>query len=146
MAQAMGREEVTAAATRCAIVVDATLPPGLAANAAAVLALTLGATSPALIGQDLVDADGNRHPGLIDRGLPILHAPAEHLVVLRARALSAGVGVIDLPTFGQMTTDYTDFRARVGRTPNAELTYLALLLHGPARAVRRLTGSLPLLR
>ena len=49
---------------RCVIVVDESLPPGLAANAAAVLALTLGAREPALVGADLVDADDRSHPGL----------------------------------------------------------------------------------
>src|SRR3954470_22743403 len=68
---------------RCVIVVDADLPPGLAANAAAVLALTLGAREPALAGADLVDADGREHPGLIPIGLPVLKAPRAALVDLR---------------------------------------------------------------
>jgi hypothetical protein len=51
-------------AERCAIVIDADLAPGLAANAAAVLALTLGATVDGIVGPDLVDADGEVHPGL----------------------------------------------------------------------------------
>src|SRR5918992_2780684 len=40
---------------RCVIVVDEDLPAGLAANAAAVLALTLGAREPELVGADFVD-------------------------------------------------------------------------------------------
>jgi hypothetical protein len=50
---------------RCVIVVDEALPPRLAANAAAVLALTLGALEPALAGADFVDGDEEAHPGLI---------------------------------------------------------------------------------
>ena len=47
---------------RCVIVVDESLPAGLAANAAAVLALTLGAREPDLVGADFVDADAQPHP------------------------------------------------------------------------------------
>ena len=56
------------------IVVDADLAPGLAGNAAAVLAVTLGATVDGLVGPDLVDADGDVHPGLFSAGLPVLGA------------------------------------------------------------------------
>lgn len=130
----------------CVIVVDEALPPGLAANAAAVMALSLGATAPALVGPGFADADGHPHAGLIDRGLPILRAPAADLLGLRTQARSAGLGVIDLPTFAQQTTDYESFCAQIGRTAAADLDYLGVLVHGPKRAVRRLTGSLPLLR
>ena len=38
--------------TRCVVVVDEALAPGLAANAAAVMAVTLGAKLPAMVGED----------------------------------------------------------------------------------------------
>jgi hypothetical protein len=131
---------------RCVIVIDEALPPGLAANAAGVLALTLGATVEGLVGTDAVDADGEIHRGLIPMGLPVLVAPRDQLGALRARAVDAGVGVVDFPTFGQQTTDYEAFRGRVARTPSADLEYLGVALHGPRRAIGRLTGSLRLLR
>jgi hypothetical protein len=135
-----------AATVRCVVVLDESLPPGLAANAAAVLAVTLGVRVPGLLGSDVEDADGERHPGLIDRGLPILEAPAAELAGLRARAVAADVVVIGFPRFGQATTDYQAFRERVAQTPTAELDYLGLLFAGPTKTVNRLTGSLPLLR
>jgi hypothetical protein len=131
---------------RCVIVVDAALPAGLAANAAAVVALTLGAREPALAGPDLVDADDGVHPGLIPMGLPVLTAPQDDLRRLRERAAHNGVGVIDMPTFGQQTNDYHEVREAVARTPASELAYLGLVVYGDRRAVGRLTGNLPLLR
>ena len=131
---------------RCIIVVDEALPAGLAANAAAVLALTLGAREPGLVGADLIDADEEAHPGLIPIGLPVLRAPRDELGRLRARAGQAGLGVIDFPAFGQRTNDYDEVRDAVARTPTAALEYLGLALHGPRRAVSRLTGGLALLR
>jgi len=131
---------------RCVLVVDDTLPPGLAANAAAVLALTVGARFPDLPGPDLVDADGTVHPGLIPMGLPVLAAPADRLSALRAAALDAGLHVIAFPTAGQQTTDYTAFTASVADTPTIGLSYLGLALSGPSKAVRKCTSALPLLR
>jgi hypothetical protein len=132
-------------AERCVIVLDEGLAPGLAANAAAVLALTLGATVDGLVGADLVDADGDVHPGLFAAGLPVLGAARESLSDLRGRALLAGVGVIDIPALGQQTNDYDEVRAYVARTATEDLEYLGLALHGSRRAVSRVTGTLRLL-
>jgi hypothetical protein len=131
---------------RCVVIVDEELAPGLAANAAAMVALTLGATVDGLPGADLVDADGSVHPGLIPAGIPILAASRAHMSDLHARAEREGVGVIDFPVFGQQTTDYDAVMDRVAQTPTAELEYLGIALHGPRRAVSRLTGNLRLLR
>jgi hypothetical protein len=130
--------------TRCVVVVDEALAPGLAANAAAVMAMTLGTKLPELIGEEFEDAAGERHPGLIMSGLPVLRAPGAALPGLRRRAIAAEVGVVGMPVFGQRTNDYDAFRAMVADT--AAPDYLGLALYGPAKAVRRITGSLPLLR
>jgi hypothetical protein len=132
-------------AERCVIVVDQDLAPGLAANAAAVLALTLGVTVEGLVGPDLLDADGEVHPGLFATGLPVLGAARSALSPLRARAVQAGVGVIDIPALGQQTNDYDEVRAYVARTATADLEYLGLALYGSRRAVSRVTGTLRLL-
>ena len=98
------------------VVVDEALAPGLAANAAAVMAMTLGdARCRTLVGEDFEDGGGERHPGLITTGLPVLRAPADELPALRARAVEAEVGVVGFPLCGQTTTDYEAFRAMVAR-------------------------------
>ncbi len=131
---------------RLVVVLDEALAPGLAANAAAVLAFSLGAQLPEFVGQDYRDADGGLHAGLIPVGLPILRAPGATLPGLRERALAAGVAVVAFPSFGHRTNDYEEFRAFVARTPGSELRFLGLALHGPRRPVAKLTGSLALLR
>jgi Protein of unknown function (DUF2000) len=132
---------------RCVVVVDGSLPPGRAANAIGMLAVTLGATMAGLPGAALVDADGDVHPGLIPQGLLVLRAPANRLSELRAQAVATqDVGVIDFPTDCQQTNDYDEVRRRVAGIPTADLRYLAILLYGPRRAVSRLTGDLALLR
>jgi hypothetical protein len=130
--------------TRCVVVIDEGLAPGLAANAAAVMAMTLGSKLPEMVGEDFEDAAGERHPGLITTGLPVLRAPASELRALRARAVQAEVGVIGMPAFGQTTNDYDEFRALVARSDAPD--FLGLAFYGPTKVVRRLTGSLGLLR
>ena len=131
---------------RCVIVVDQALPPGLAGNAAAVLALSVGAHFPQMPGQDLVDADGSTHPGLIPMGLPVLAGSVDQLTQLRATALATDLYVLDFPAAGQQTTDYDDFAAQVARTSTSDLVYLGVALCGSARRIRRLTGGFSLLR
>lgn len=133
---------------RCVIVVEETLAPGLAANAAAVLALTLGARLPDLPGPPILDAAGRRHPGLIPIGLPVLRASTDALADAHRRALAAApaVGVVAFPAFGQTTTDYAAFSATMADTAEPEQALAGLALAGAARAVRRLTGSFGLLR
>jgi hypothetical protein len=137
---------VPARPERCVIVVDEALPPGLAANAAAVLALSIGARFPELPGRDLMDADGSAHPGLIPMGLPVLSAPAARLTGLRAAALDVGLDVFDFPTAGQQTIDYEAFAAAVAQTSSAALAFLGVALCGPNKPVRKLTGGFRLLR
>ena len=126
------------------VVVDEALAPGLAANAAAVMAMTLGTKVPTLVGDEFVDGAGERHPGLITTGLPVLRAAADELPRLRAKALEAEVGVIGFPRSGQTTTDYEHFRAMVAQTEAPD--YLGLAFYGDGKTLRRLTGSLGLLR
>ena len=125
--------------------VDEGLAPGLAANAAAVMAMTLGTKVPDLVGEDFADGAGERHPGLITTGLPVLRAPADRAAARCARgAVAAEVGVIGMPAFGQQTNDYDEFRAMVAQDRRARLPRPRPLR--PGKTVRRLTGSLGLLR
>jgi hypothetical protein len=126
------------------VVLDETLAPGKAANAAAVMAMTLGTKVPAMIGADFADGTGAVHAGLFREGLPVLKAPAEGLIALRERAVAAEVGVIGFPVNGHQTNDYDEFVAMLASSE--DVSYLGLALYGPAKAVRRLTGSLGLLR
>jgi len=131
--------------SRCVIVVDAALPSGRAANAAAVLALTLGKRHPHLVGADITNADGDVHFGLVWMGVSVLCASADMLTQLRDRALTTDVEVIDFPIEGQQTTDYEAFRRAVSRVPRSELRLVGLCLYGAKKPVTRLVGSLPLL-
>ncbi len=135
--------------TRCAFIIDRALPPGLIANTAAALSMTLGKLRPELVGCDLQDADGIGHPGITTIVMPILVSDAEGLRALRRSAAEReadGLGVIGMTDVAQRAKSYDDFRQRLAATRQEELRYLGLCLHGPAALVRSLTGSLPLLK
>jgi hypothetical protein len=132
---------------RAVIVVSDLLGAGQGANAAALLTLTLGARMPQLPGPALVDADGVTHPGLYPAGLPVLRAGDDALRALHRRASAAdGVAVIALPSVAQTTTDYETFRAAVANTATEDLAPVAVLVCGPAKPIRSLTGSFGLMR
>lgn len=131
---------------RCVAVIDQTLPIGHAANAAAVLALTMGRRQPHLAGEALVDASGAEHPGLIPIGIPVLGAPADELPALRDKAVAAGLEVIDFPTQGQQTTDYAEFRRLVRATEPGALRYVGVMIYGAKKKVSRLVGRYSLLK
>ena len=133
-----------ATTTRTVVVVDRTLPKGLAANVTAVLAITLGVHRPALIGPDFEDAAGRVHLGLFPTGLPILGAEAGELPALREAARERGLLVVDMPAPGHRTTDYEEFRAAVAA--DSTLAYLGILVSGAPKPVRAVTGQLGLLR
>jgi hypothetical protein len=131
---------------RCVAVIDHTLPVGNAANAAAVLAMTMGKRQPHLAGEALVDASGDAHPGLIPIGIPVLGAPADELPAIRGKAIAAGLEVVDFPVQGQQTTDYAEFRRLVSETNPEALRYLGIMIYGTKKKVSRVVGRYSLLR
>jgi hypothetical protein len=130
---------------RCVILLDRALRAGRAANAAAVIALTLGKRHPEIVGADLIDASGERHPGLIPIGIAVLGAPTEELPGVRRKALAAGIDVVGFPAPGQETTDYARFAAHVAGTRADALTYIGVGLLGPRKPVSRIVGRFFLL-
>jgi len=139
-------EETAVEPMRCVAVIDHTLPIGNAANAAAVLALTMGKRQPHLAGDPLVDASGEAHPGLIPIGIPVLGAPADELPAIRGKAVAAGLDVVDFPVQGQQTNDYAEFRRRVSEIQPEALRYLGIMIYGTRKKVSRVVGRYSLLR
>ncbi len=57
---------------KCVIVIDESLPIGIIANTAAIMGISLGKNMPHVVGSDVQDLDGYRHPGIIELPVPIL--------------------------------------------------------------------------
>jgi hypothetical protein len=138
--------QALAAETRTALIIDEQLPPGLAANAAAVLAATLGHRVEHHVGPDAVDADGDCHVGIVTVPLPTLKAPQTRLADLHRRGQGLGLVVVGFTELAQRLRDYDEYLLRLAEASSHQLNLIAVGLHGPRKAVDSLTGSLPLLR
>lgn len=135
-------------AVKVAVVVDSALPSGLAANTAAVLALTLGRRIETIIGPDVKDADGNIHIGITTIPIPILVSDSEKIRAIRSAAIDSGgeIMLIDFTDCAQRTRTYDEYTRLLGDTTDSNIQYIGIALYGPPKLVNKLTGSLPLLR
>ncbi|KGM13980.1 hypothetical protein N869_06910 [Cellulomonas bogoriensis 69B4 = DSM 16987] len=134
-------------ASKCAVVVDESLPTGLAANAASVLAMTLTHRVPELIGADVEDASGTVHAGIVLIPVPILTAPRAEVRELFERATEdPETTTIAFSSLAQSCKTYDEYVERMSHTATAELGLVGIGVVGPRRSVNRLCGSLPLLR
>ena len=134
---------------KCVLVIDEAMPRGLAANTAAILGITWGRLRPELVGEDVTDAAGAIHPGIIRTPVPVLSGRPETFQTLRRQLAElefADVAAVDFTDLAQSCRTYGEFIEKMARTGPGELRYLGMALLGPRHQVDRLTGSLPLLR
>lgn len=136
----------TVSPNRCVIVLDKDLPIGQATNAAAVLAVTIGQRHPVLVGDQLVDASGFTHPGLILTGIAILAASRDDLRHIRQKGFEAGCDVVDFPAAGQYTTNYHLFREMLAAVEARDLEYVGVALIGGRKQIGKIVGCLALLK
>jgi len=141
-----GGTTASVSSDRCVIVLDRSLPIGRATNAAAVIAVTIGQRHPVLVGEQLVDASGFTHPGLIPIGIAVLAASREDLRDLSHKAIEAGCDVVDLPAAGQQTTNYEAFRETVAVVEARDLEYVGIALIGGKKKISKIVGRLALLK
>lgn len=131
---------------KLAIIVDRELPPGLAANAAAILGMSIGRSAPESLGHDVSDAGGSLHPGITRLPVPVLEADAETLRRIRASAsANPALRFADFTDAAQRTRTYEEYAERLAAAAPDDLRYLGLCLFGDDVEVRRATGALPLL-
>lgn len=134
---------------KCVIVMDERLPLGVAANTAAILGITMGMKMPDVVGEDVLDAQGNAHTGIIQFPVPVLKGDGETLKRLRTRLFEPDfetLTVVDFSELAQSCKTYGEFIGRMAQTPEAELSYIGIALCGDRKKINKLTGSLPLLR
>jgi hypothetical protein len=132
---------------KCVMVIAEELPPGLAVNAAAVLAVTVGRLVPSVVGPEATDGSGQTHAGLISITLPILKAQSAVIRQIKMKAeQTGGLIIVDLTEPAQTARTYDDYLAQIAKTPAEELEYRGIALYGAKGSINKLTGNLPLLR
>lgn len=134
---------------KCVIIIDENLPLGVAANAAAILGITLGKELPETVGPDVFDQTGNCHLGIIEFPVPILKGSRDTINSVRERLFGeeySDVTVVDFSETAQSCKTYSEYIDKMRETPGTALNYLALAICGSKKKVNKLTGSMPLLR
>lgn len=131
------------------MMMDASLAPGIAANTAALLGMTLGSKVKEAIGCDVQDADGNIHMGILQIPLPILKMETEKLQELRRQLFDQeyeDVIIVDFSDAAQTCNVYEDWIVKAKNLPENQFHYLGIGLYGDKKKINRLCGSLPLYR
>lgn len=131
---------------KCVMVLDETLPAGLAVNTAGVLAITLGREVGEMVGAEVVDGSGGRHSGITTVPVPVLKAGREALREIRSRAGKEDLLVVDFTDVAQKSKTYDDYERKMATASSERLSYLGVALYGDKRPINKLTGSLPLLK
>jgi hypothetical protein len=134
---------------KCVIVVDENLPLGIIANTAAILGITMGMKMPDVVGNDVLDLEGNAHMGIIQFPVPILKGNTEILKKLRTRLFEpqfSELTVVDFSDLAQRCKTYNEFIGKMANTSESRLNYIGIAVCGNKKQINKLTGSMPLLR
>ena len=134
---------------KCVIVVDENLPLGIIANTAAILDITMGMKMPDVVGNDVLDLEGNAHMGIIQFPVPILKGNTKILKKLRTRLFEpqfSELTVVDFSDLAQGCKTYNEFIGKMANTSESRLNYIGIAVCGNKKQINKLTGSMPLLR
>ncbi|MGG3068186.1 DUF2000 domain-containing protein [Bacillus glycinifermentans] len=135
--------------TKCALVIDESLPVGLTANTAAILGAALGKNNPALLGGDVTDGSGIEHLGIVNVPIPILKGNAGLLYELREKLLTdefSDILVVDFTDVAQSCHTYEAYIEKLQASASSDYRYFGIGMCGDKKKVNRLTGSLGLLK
>lgn len=134
---------------KCVMVINPDLPLGLIANTAAILGCTLGKNNGEVVGEDLRDASGTIHLGIVNIPIPVLSGCADYIKQLQntiRKDYSDAIELISFSDVAQQSKHYQDYTDKMSAVQTNDLNYLGICLYGSKRIVNHLTGSLPTLR
>ena len=134
---------------KCVMIIDSELPVGVIANTSAILGVTLGKHFPEQVGEDVADATGKMHLGIITIPIAILKESKESLKKLREQLYGPEYGdlvVVDFSDVAQGCNIYSEYVAKAASVPEEDRTYMGIAIFGDKKKVNSLTGALSLLR
>src|SRR4029077_17787771 len=157
-------ERTGSAKLKWVVIVDRSLSPGQAVNAAVCVSAATAPAVPALLGSGGPDAADIWHPGLPWAGCSILAAGSAQLAAIRQQAIDrqllaadipapaqatrvshANRSAADSPAAAQATRVYDDYLRELAKTHPDDLAVLAVSLIGPRNQVAKLVRHLELL-
>lgn len=134
---------------KCVMIIDDSLPAGIAANTAAALGVSLSGRIAGLVGESLVDGDGRVHEGVTNIPIPVLALSKEELREKHDKIKESGdpeIVLIGFSETAQKSLDYKDYAEKLAYRTKERIDYLGICIYGPKNKVNKLTGSLKMLR
>lgn len=134
---------------KCVILIDESLPVGLACNTAAILAMSLGKQHPELVGVDVTDKNKKIHKGIIEFPLPILKGDSngiKNLLIQLEKDEFQDITAVDFFDLAQSCKTYEEYIEKMKNADCQNFQYFGIGLCGPKKKINKLTGSMPLLR
>ena len=104
---------------------------------------------PDVVGNDVLDLEGNPHMGIIQFPVPILKGNTEILKKLRTKLFEPGFAeltVVDFSDLAQGCKTYNEFTRKMANTSESKLNYIGIAVCGNKKQINKLTGRMPLLR
>ena len=131
---------------KIAVIIDEALPKGLAANAASVIGISLGALIPEIVRESAYDAAGNEYIGITSLVIPILslNGPTIKDIVQRVRQ-DDDVTLIPFTKLAQRSKDYDVYKADLLKIFPDSISFSGIALVGENKKITKYTGYLPLL-
>lgn len=142
MSEILTRNDVSL--LRCVVVLRRDLPGWVAANTAALLAMTLAARLPDLVGSSVEDAFGQTHPGMAQLPVTILGTDHTDLQHVRERLLGTSEIVAEFTRTALEARTYAEYARQLAQTAPSEIDYLGVGVLGDQKVVRRVTKGLRL--
>ncbi len=138
-------ERTGAAKLKWVVIVNRSLSPGQAVNAAVCVSAATAPAVAGLLGPGGPDASDQWHPGLPWAGCSILAASSAQLAAIRHQAIDRRLLAVDMPAAAQATRVYDDYLHELAKTHADDLGLLAVSLVGPRNQVAKLVQHLELL-
>lgn len=129
---------------KCVIIIDETLPLGIKVNVAAILGISLGHFQKEIVGQDVFDASGYCHRGIIEFPVPVLKGNTEILKTIMLKIQTDhfhDLIVIDFTDLAQSCKTYDDYISKMKNCQEKDLCYIGILICGNKKKINKLTGN-----
>ncbi|MFW0717427.1 DUF2000 domain-containing protein [Pedobacter sp. N23S346] len=133
---------------KCVIIIDSSLPKGVAANVASILSISIGHKVQGIVGHDIVDKDGITHQGLTRLPIPILGATPEEIISIREKFLNLDAEdkyIFDFSTLAQQARTYEEYQESIAIAGGKEIIYLGIALIAGKNAINKTTKGLSLI-
>ena len=109
----------------------------------------MGMKIPNIVGNDVLDLEGNPHIGIIQFPVPILKGNTKILKTLRTKLFEpqfAELTVVDFSDLAQGCKTYDEFIGKMANTSEIKLNYIGIAMCGNKKQINKLTGNMLLLR